>query len=328
MQERTEPSVETHRRREREGAPINDRRLARAIEAGEFVRIAPGSFVRSADWRSLTPIDRHYLRVLEAIDRVQGPVTLMGAAAAAVHGIDQLSPWPDRIDIAAPRRGGGRSTGLIRRHTFSDLDLEVVPWRTHFITTPAQTAIDLARERGFGAGVVAFDQVLWAKRRGGALATTADVHGILAHCRPRRGHPRAERALAFATPLADSVRESESRVLIRMLGFPQPELQKRFVLRQGQIVYTDFWWEAFGHVGEFDGVGKYLDPELLAGRTPEEALLAEKDRGDELRRMTRALSRWRTPDLRDARRLYDILVGDGLPSSRPRPPAGLLLGLS
>lgn len=321
-----EPRIEIHRRRERDGAAIDDRRLARALEAGEFVSIGPGSFVRGAQWRALPPRERHLLRVLEAADRAQGELILMGAAAAAVHGIDRIGPWPQAIDVAVPRRGGGRSTGLIRRRGFSDLDLDTEPWRNHRITTPAQTAIDLAREHGFACGVVAMDQVLWRRREGGPLATRDELAGTLEAGRPRRGQRHAERALAFASHLADSVRESQSRVLIDALGFPTPTLQQRFTLPRSRVVFTDFWWEEFSHVGEFDGIGKYFDPGLLQGRTPEQALLEEKDRADQLRRQVRALSRWRTPALHEARDLYDILIADGLPSRRPRPPAGLRIG--
>jgi hypothetical protein len=101
-------------------------------------------------------------------------------------------------------------------------------------------------------------------------------------------------------------------------------LQQEFVLPGGKIARTDFWWEEGRQVGEFDGVGKYIDPALRAGRSAEQVLIDEKDRGDALRRMVRAVSRWRTPDLRDPRRLWDILTNDGLRSTRPRPPRGLL----
>lgn len=126
----------------------------------------------------------------------------------------------------------------------------------------------------------------------------------------------------FSTALADSVRESQSRVLIERLGFPAPTLQQAFTLPEFGAVRTDFWFEDFEHVGEFDGKGKYFDPLLLAGRKPEDVLLAEKDRGDALRRVVRRVSRWRTPALRDPRQLYDILTGDGLPSRLPRPRIG------
>ena len=81
----------------------------------------------------------------------------------------------------------------------------------------------------------------------------------------------------------------------------------------------DFFWREHRHIGEFDGVGKYLDPHLLRGRTPAQALLEEKDREDELRRMVNGFTRWRTPDLAAPRLLYDRLVAVGLPSVKPRP---------
>ena len=38
---------------------------------------------------------------------------------------------------------------------------------------------------------------------------------------------------------------------------------------------VDFWWPEFNLAGEFDGKGKYLRDEMLAGRTTAEVLLAE-----------------------------------------------------
>lgn len=167
-------------------------------------------------------------------------------------------------------------------------------------------------------GVVAADQALWARRSGGPLV---EAPALLdrAHSVVGRGSARSARAADFASSLADSVRESQSRVLIASMGFPEPELQARFVLSDGREALTDFFWPSHRHIGEFDGAGKYRDPQLLRGRTPEEVLLAEKDREDELRRQVTAFSRWRMPALRSPRVLYDILRGAGLPSSRPRP---------
>ena len=98
-----------------------------------------------------------------------------------------------------------------------------------------------------------------------------------------------------------------------------PELQARFELAGGREAHADFFWREHRHIGEFDGAGKYRDPALLQGRTPEQVLLDEKDREDELRREVAAFSRWRMPALRSPRALYDILTGAGLPARRPRP---------
>lgn len=324
MQPRVEPSIVTHRRRDRDGQPTNDRRLARELERGTYVRIAPGSFVRGDEWRNLTPIDRHHARVIEVTDRGRSPLLISHFAAASVWGIDLIGSWPHLVDVTVSRTGGGRTSGEFRRRTtvFRET-VATVSWRGHEITTPAQTALDLARVGTFTAGVIALDQARWARRRGGALATLADLEAIAGADPRTRGRARVRAALEFSTELSDSVRETEGRTLIHRLGFPAPVLQRRFALASGRIADTDYYFEDFDHAAEFDGVGKYLDPALLAGRTPEEALIAEKDRGDELRRLVRAFSRWRTPAHRDPRLLYDILAGAGLPSRLARPPAGL-----
>ncbi|MET0830458.1 MAG: hypothetical protein ABWY26_13100, partial [Microbacterium sp.] len=191
-------------------------------------------------------------------------------------------------------------------------------WQGHRVTSPVQTAVDLTASLPFVEAVAIADQALWARRAGGALVER-DALLAAAHSRTGRGSARAARAAAFASRLADSVRESQSRVLISTMGFPEPELQARFVLEGGREAFTDFFWRDHGHVGEFDGAGKYRDPALLKGRTPEEVLLAEKDREDELRRQVRAFSRWRLPALKSPQLLYDILHGAGLPTAKRRP---------
>lgn len=324
MHPQPEPSIRIHRRRDRDGLPTDDRRLAKSLQNGTYARIVPGSYAPGDEWKALRPIERHCVRVVEAVDRARSPLLISHFAAAAVWGIDLLGRWPDTVDVTVPRTSGGRSSGVFRRRTTSQTEIPAVDWRGHLITTPAQTALDLARIGPFTQGVVALDQARWRRRPGGPLATLEEIALATEVCDPRRGRERARAALEFSTDLSDSVRESEGRVLLERLGFPAPVLQQRFRLPSGRVADTDYYFEDFDHAAEFDGVGKYLDPALRAGHTAEEVLIAEKDRGDELARCVRRFSRWRTPAHRDPRLLYDILTGAGLPSRRSRPPAGLV----
>lgn len=321
MQPQMEHPIPVHRRRERRAEPVNDRHLQRSVRSGRFRRVAAGSYVESSDWKRLTPIQRHLVRVLEITDRARGSVVLTHSAAAAIWDIDRIGAWPALVDVRIARSTGGRSSGGIRRRALGFEGVELVEWRGHLVTSPAQTAVDLASEGSFTAGVVAADQALWARRNGGAL-TAAEHLRMVFEGQSRRGLAKVPCMLDFATELSDSVRESEARVLIDRLGFPAPVLQREFLVPGGRRVRSDFYFEPFDHVGEFDGTGKYFDPELLAGRTPEQALLEEKDRADALRRQVSALSRWRTPAHRDPSLLYDILTADGLRARRPRPRAG------
>lgn len=309
------PTRAVLRRRDEFGDPFDHRRLRRQQDAGTIVRIAPGAYLSSALWMPLSPIARHAQRVWEAAGRVEPGAVFSHGSAAALRGIDTLGDWPDVVEISVDPSTGGRSSGVLHRYPRDLGAVEVTPWGDHFVTTAAQTVADIAAARPFAEGVAAADQALWTRRAGGPLAQVDDLRRV-ANDYPRRGAGQVRRVVEFARPGADSVRESHSRVLIVHFGFPEPELQHRFVLPSGRTAYSDFWWPDHEHAGEFDGLGKYLDPRLLKGRSPRQALVEEKDREDELRRMVRAFSRWRVPELEQPRRLYRILSDAGLPSSR------------
>lgn len=302
--------------RRREADEAAARLLDRARRTGAATPIARGSYAASEDWATLSPRDVHAQRAWEAAARLRPGTVFSHHAAAAVLGIDLIGSWPRTIDVTTATSAG--SSGVIRRHRRPlDAD-EAMPWGDHFLTTPARTAVDLASILPFIGGVVAADQALWQRRPSGALCTRHELVAAASRY-GGRAHARVAAVSGFATGLSDSVRESESRVLIHRLGFPAPTLQQRFILPDGRDAFADFWWPDHEHIGEFDGTGKYLDPAMRRGRTPEQVLIAEKDRGDALRRQVRALSRWRTPHLRSPRLLYDILRADGLPSASPRP---------
>lgn len=314
----TEHPIVVHRRRESAGGRLNDRRVKQRVRDGVFRRVIAGSYVRDAEWNRLTWMQQHLVRVLEVADRARGPLVFTHSAAAAIHAIDRIGRWPELVDVRIAQSSGGRSSGAVRRRALGFEGVDLLEWRGHLITSPAQTAIDIAAEGSFTAGVIALDQALWARREHGPLTTHEAVLNALEANR-RRGCARVPMAIDFSTSLADSVRESEARVLLDRLGFPTPVLQKEFVLPGAKAVRTDFYFPDQDHVGEFDGTGKYFDPDILRGRTPEQALLEEKDRADALRRQVSGLSRWRTPDHREPTRLYSILTADGIPSRFPPP---------
>lgn len=300
--------------------PLDNRRLRRALDAGVWTRIAPGVFTRSEQWLALTPMHRHRRRVYEVARRLAPGAIISHAAAAAVHGIDMLTPWPERVDLTRGAAAGGRSTGVIRRHTRALDAIATEPFGRHLITTTAQTALDLARSLPFLPAVASLDQAIWSGRAGGALTDLESIVRRREADPGHRGDVRALRALAFAEPLAANVRESQSRVELARLGFPQPRLQERRRLPSGRVVYVDFYFPDDDHWGEFDGEGKYRDAALRRpGQDAVGAVIDEKNRENEIRREVRGFSRWVVADLEQPRRLYDILTADGLRSRLPRP---------
>ena len=97
------------------------------------------------------------------------------------------------------------------------------------------------------------------------------------------GVRRAVRVLDFADGLSESVGESRSRVVLHRLGLPSPDLQPRVLRRDGTVIgRSDFGWEAFRTLGEFDGRVNVFQ---------------EKRREDELRDHRRKVARWTWSDL-------------------------------
>ncbi len=206
MPDTTSP-IQIMRRRGQLARP-DDRRLQRALASGEWVRVAPGSFARGADWARLTPLERHRAIVIERLHRLTAPATASHRSAAALWRIDTLGRWPSQIEVTTDRANGGRSGGAVRRYVLGLELVERVPFGEHQVTTPAQTALDLARTLPFAAAVAAVDQSIWTGRGGGPLTTIAEIEMLLDSLPRGRGDARARRVLAFANPLAANVRES------------------------------------------------------------------------------------------------------------------------
>jgi hypothetical protein len=80
-------------------------------------------------------------------------------------------------------------------------------------------------------------------------------------------------------------------------------LQVELLGASGRRYIVDFWWPEFDVIGEFDGEDKYRNPVYLRGRTPEQALLDEKEREDDLRAAGHGMVRWKWDVARSPRLL-------------------------
>ncbi len=98
---------------------------------------------------------------------------------------------------------------------------------------------------------------------------------------------RDTRALRVAVRLSDGRAANGGETLGRIVvfwrnGLPRPELQFRVDGPRGQLAFTDYVWEDYGVVGEFDGKRKYLrdvDPDRLGGGSRRGGVAGEAARG-------------------------------------------------
>lgn len=262
-----------------------------------FSRRNTDKLLRDGDWHRLRhgtvqigePMlrseDQHRLLVKATVRqwRSRSPMAISHASAAVLWGLPVWGVDLGKVHLTRPGRPGLATTAHVVPHRSILTDGEITELHGIPVTTMARTVLDMARYHGFTRGVVVADAAL----RSGL--DPVELNDVIDVARQRRTGGCAERVIAFADPLSESVGESRSRVALAVLGLPKPVLQQEFRSRSGGFVgRADFWMEDFATIGEFDGRSKYG----LSGNPAIEDLAREKDREDELRDLGQQMVRW------------------------------------
>ncbi len=287
----------------------------RRVARGEFVAVTRGVYMKSDVWREL---DRHarYRTVIMAAAIQLPDATFSHHSAAALWRLPWVGPWPTRVHVARPPKSGGCSTSIVLRHTTGEPERIEIIEGLH-VTDLAQTVADVASVASLEQSVAVADAAL--RRTAHPLAevprtfvTREDLLNELDRIPPTHGAAKARIALEFSNGLADRPGESVSRVSMFRAGLPAPELQVALVGASGRVWFVDFWWPHSNLIGEFDGKCKYTDPEYMSGRTPQQVLIDEKDREDDLRAAGHGFARWGWSVAVSPARLRDLLRAAGL----------------
>ena len=117
------------------------------------------------------------------------------------------------------------------------------------VTTPARTALDLARRYGQGVAVAAIDALVQATD-----LKMADVELLVERYRGRRGMKAARTALELVDGGAQSPKETWLRLLLLQAGFPP--LQTQITVRNEwgwAEAHLDMGWEDIKVAVEYDG---------------------------------------------------------------------------
>jgi hypothetical protein len=176
------------------------------------------------------------------------------------------------------------------------------------VTAPARTIMDVARERGVAAGLVAADAAL----RSG-LVDADDLDRAFDRCAGWPGRRSARIVRAMCDGSAESPLESLSRLAIAASHLPRPQLQVAIWGRTRQFAgRPDFYWDDYGVIGEADGDLKYEDRSVL---------VRERVRQQTLERLGLIVVRWRWPDVFDFARVAEDLRFAFQRGIRPGSPA-------
>lgn len=228
--------------------------------------------------------------------RLSEGTVLSHVSAAAIHGLPLWGLPTDRVTTTRPRAGHGHQRSRTSITFSASIDDAVAEIDGMPVTTPARTAVDLARAFRLDPSVCVADQALHT----GAAAPDELARHVEAAA-GFRGIGRARRMLALSSGRAESPLETRSRLTFSRAGLPAPEENVELFDRHGAfLARPDFLWRSWRLIGECDGLGKYL-----LGGTDEASVRAaiswEKSREQGIGGEGYAMVRWMWSELEQPR---------------------------
>ncbi|MDO9591262.1 MAG: hypothetical protein Q7J04_08990, partial [Microcella sp.] len=263
-------------------------RLDARARAGELVRVRRAVYVSADDWEPDNRAAVATLKARAAQARAAAPLVFSHTTAAHLLGLPIVGARDDALHVTN-LEGSTRRTrhGIVWHSTSRPEAIEVQKHGDLIVTTPRQTALDLARSASAVTSFVVADAVAHASRDPATAGAWWEQR--LAELGPIRGSRRASTVLGLVTGLAESPLESLSLLRMHELGFQLPEQQIDVVTHRG-LFRLDFGWEGGAIAGEADGRSKYGGVESPA--QIEQRLWEEKLRHDAVREKVRAYPRW------------------------------------
>lgn len=268
--------------------------IDRAVSVATLTRVGRDAYVLGGP--AETARQALVERSLAAMRRVDDGTVLSHASAAAVHGLP-LWGLPTHIATASRHRPGHGRQDSGEMRTFS-APLDGAVTRVHGIpvTTPARTAVDIAREYRLDPAVCVADIALHRE-----LATEAGLAHHVDLAAGRHGVGRARAMVALVEPAIESPLETRSRLAFGRAGLPEAEANVEIYDGDGVLLARpDFLWREWRLIGEGDGFEKYT-----LGGTDKESLLAaiksEKYRENRLMAQGFVIIRWTWSDLQHPR---------------------------
>jgi hypothetical protein len=189
--------------------------------------------------------------------------------AAAMYGLPVLAlPARPRLTVAQAN-GGGERDALV--HAAGIWPEEATTWFGIALLTPARTVVDIARNAGIRAGLVATDAAL-----SDGLITFAELAGAIERAKHWPGIKTARRLMELGCADIESPLESLSRLMISDAGLPLPEPQQWVSTASGRF-RVDGLWADRAVILEADGLTKYRlresdDDPLVLEKLRQEAL--------------------------------------------------------
>ena len=231
----------------------DDRDIREARSIGLLTRIGAGLYALTANYKPLTPQDRHRVRSRAVAHRLGDGVVLTHQSAALQHGIPVWGVDLDEVHVT--RRDGkrGRHEAGVYHHIGRIGDSDIDAPEGVLVSKPNRAVWEVACATSIESAIVTADGALHDH-----LVVPESLHDISAHFANWQGSRSARVALTLADGRAESPGESRTRHMFWRFGIPKPDLQYVITDDSGLIIArADFAWELYRHLAEFDGRIKY-----------------------------------------------------------------------
>lgn len=254
----------------------DDRDIRDARSVGLLTRIGAGLYALSSAYDPLTTAAKHLVRCRAVAHRLGDGIVLTHQSAALMHG---LPVWGlDLTEVQVTRRDGrrGRHEAGVHHHIGRLADDQIMDVNGALTTTPARCVWEVACAGTSESGLVTADAAIHQ-----GLVHHDVLHEVAGQFAHWQGSRSARLSLSLADGRAESPGESRTRHLFWRYDVPSPDLQFRIIGRDGRVVArTDFAWELYRHLAEFDGRIKY---DGTFGDPGFGTVFAEKQREDRVR---------------------------------------------
>ena len=218
-------------------------------------KLSATRYVAEQVWRGLKAYEQEFLRAYAIGVGAQKSV-VVGRSAAVIMGLWTLPAKHSPVMLANPRHSPPPKKqwpeGVqYREMRIPEVDLgslSLLDGDTVLLTTPARTAVDVARLHGVRHGVVAMDSFLHQFRPGARV----ELEEVVRRLARKKGIAHARTALAWSSSLSQSPYESLLRVILRERGI---EAQEQLWI--GPYVRPDLLWDQL--VIEVDGDVKFAE---------------------------------------------------------------------
>lgn len=271
------------------------RRIGSAI-----VSPMPGLFARKTRWEELNRAQRH-VEIVRALAIQHPEWTFCSYSAACLLGLEVSWRHLNVVHVCSETKPSARPGARIQRHRTEPAC--AIDQGGMLITPPIQTVTDCLLQTGFADGMPIADSAI--SKLGLMREQLMEEVEKRAGARNGRAIRTALTTLQFADARAESGGESVARAVMIETGFAPDRLQYELTdpFDSTESMRTDFAWERQAReltLGELDGLVKYTDQTMLAGRTTAETLVAERQREAHLSLYGHPLIRFTMNEVRSA----------------------------